>query len=352
MTTSGAALFDVATAETAQPAAPPPISLAAQAAQAAQTGQNAQAGEETDDATASNDVTASTGENNAATTPQSGINVTTMSQSLTATAAGNTGKHSSKDENSENSDKKKGDQPANDLLTPLSTQVGTVFSESTVMPAIAQNLPTHGTDAKTTGDLLAALTAVKPERARSTSATAGAAADASQTAAAATASIQGQAGVQASSQDAITEKRVALQSNDQFVDVIRQTLNEAPVLTPQRIAVELQTPPGETVTVYFSQSNGQLRAQLSASDSSSLQWLQQQVGGLKEAGSGSGVVWLPPQLDNPNSGNGQQGGSGQNAHYQQQQQQNGSADADMDDRALAEAIFGGSDLNLTLTENR
>jgi hypothetical protein len=144
----------------------------------------------------------------------------------------------------------------------------------------------------------------------------------------------------------VAEKSVTLTSNTQFVDVIRQALDEQPMPTPQRIAVELQTPPGATVTVFFSQANGQLRAQLSASDSGSLHWLQEQVSGLREGGGNAGsVVWLPPQLDQ------QPGGGDSPAHQQSQQQPQRQAPPSAEDAALAESIFGGIETGTEAARN-
>ena len=113
------------------------------------------------------------------------------------------------------------------------------------------------------------------------------------------AQAQNQALAQNTVQNGVMETRVSLTSNSQFVEVLRQAAEEKSMVAPQRLAIELQTPPGATVTVFFSQVNGQIRAQLSASDPSSLQWLQQQLGTLKQNESGPNVVWLPPQLDDP-----------------------------------------------------
>jgi len=139
----------------------------------------------------------------------------------------------------------------------------------------------------------------------------------------------------------VLQRTVTLASNSQFNEVLQETLQQTPVITPQRISIELQTPPGETVTVFFSQANGQLRAQLSASDSGSMQWLQQQIGSLRESGSGQNVVWLPPQLDTRQDGQQQgQGGS------RQQQNQNPSHDLPPEQTAeeasLADALFGAA----------
>ncbi len=123
--------------------------------------------------------------------------------------------------------------------------------------------------------------------------------------------------------------------------------------TPQRIAIDLQTPPGATVTVFFSQSNsGQLRAQMSANDPGAMQWLQQQVATLRQNETGPSVVWLPPQMDQSNNSNQNPSGN------QQKKNQNGTRSGRSDeDRALADSIFGvggtlsSTNLSSTLSES-
>ncbi len=149
-------------------------------------------------------------------------------------------------------------------------------------------------------------------------------------------------GASPQNQTPVLQRTVTLASNAQFTEVLQQTLQQQPLPTPQRISIELQTPPGETVTVFFSQANGQLRAQLSASDSGSMQWLQQQIGSLRENGSGPSVVWLPPQLDSrQDQGQGQQ----QGGHRQPQNQNpnpNSSSEQTAEEVSLADALFGAA----------
>ena len=140
----------------------------------------------------------------------------------------------------------------------------------------------------------------------------------------------------------VLQRTVTLASNSQFNEVMQETLQQTPMITPQRISIELQTPPGEAVTVFFSQANGQLRAQLSASDSGSMQWLQQQIGSLRENGSGPSVVWLPPQLDSRQQDGGQQGQGGSRQQQNQNSNHDSSSEPTAEETSLADALFGAA----------
>ncbi|SDU25026.1 hypothetical protein SAMN05444156_2858 [Verrucomicrobium sp. GAS474] len=140
-------------------------------------------------------------------------------------------------------------------------------------------------------------------------------------------------------------------SANRFLDLVKQAAAQPALATPQRISVDLQTPPGETVTVIFSQNNnsGQVRAQLSASDPTSLQWLQQQVDSLRGStnGNGANVVWLPPQLDNQQNRDARQDNPQQN--QQNPNGQNRPSTRSAEDLALADSLFGSNGALSSLT---
>ncbi|HEY8964858.1 MAG TPA: hypothetical protein VIM58_00335, partial [Candidatus Methylacidiphilales bacterium] len=142
-------------------------------------------------------------------------------------------------------------------------------------------------------------------------------------------------------------------SATRFLDLVKQAVGQPDLATPQRISVELQTPPGETVTVFFSQAgnNGPVRAQLSASDATSLQWLQQQVSTLRDAATGNAgtIVWLPPQLDQSQNRPGRdprQDGSKRDSNAKGQPRVRSAEDV-----ALADSLFGANG-SLNLLPNR
>ncbi len=310
-------------------------------------------------------------ENNAAPDSAKGINVLSsppVTSQAVASPDDKSGQKRQKDGSDDTDDKK---SSPNDLLagafptdTTVSGQLGTLFSETGVMPPVMEKnaaLPEPAPTADA-GSLGAALAAISPAKVGSTLSVAsflrgypiasnaerghgaGDSAAASPSGSAPAAPASSALSSNASGNE--SDKSVTLTSNTQFVDVIRQALDDRPMTTPTRIAVELQTPPGAMVTVFFSQANGQLRAQLSANDSGSLHWLQQQVSTLRDGGGNAGsVVWLPPQLD-------KQPGEGDSSARQQQQQQPQKQNApSAEDMALAESIFGGTQTGMEAVRN-
>lgn len=93
-----------------------------------------------------------------------------------------------------------------------------------------------------------------------------------------------------------TSSTVSLASNAQFSDALQSALNENYAL-PRRIEVKLQTPPGGTVSIYLTQTNGQVRVQMSASTEGSYQWLQQEMTQLQKMDFGQTLRWLPAQME-------------------------------------------------------
>ncbi len=90
---------------------------------------------------------------------------------------------------------------------------------------------------------------------------------------------------------------LAAASPEQLPETIRSFLQTAIPSLPRRVEIHLATPEGARVTLFIARSNGELRAQLSTSDPTVLQWLQQQVQSLRQTQWGSMVNWLPPQRE-------------------------------------------------------
>jgi hypothetical protein len=131
---------------------------------------------------------------------------------------------------------------------------------------------------------------------------------------------------------------ILLGSNNDFKDALTQVMHVAELSNlsattpPLRVAIEIQTPPGAIVNLYVSkQPDNTYRAQLSTDDLQALNWVQGQIGSLKESTStGVDVRWLPAQLETisapatsstADSGlNWNRGGQGQGWQSNQQQQ--------------------------------
>jgi hypothetical protein len=142
-------------------------------------------------------------------------------------------------------------------------------------------------------------------------------------------------GVTTPAQQNAPDMQILLGSNHDFHDALQQVMHVAELtqtsqsLTPMRVEMEIQTPPGAIVNVYVSKQNDQWRAQLSTNDPQALAWVQDQMSTLRQSNDlGVSVRWLPPQMESgsittPASSGGQdanlawdRGGQGQ-SNYQQ-----------------------------------
>jgi hypothetical protein len=101
---------------------------------------------------------------------------------------------------------------------------------------------------------------------------------------------------------------ILLGSNNDFQDALKQVMHVAELtqtsqsLTPMRVEMEIQTPPGAIVNVYVSKQNDQWRAQLSTNDPQALAWVQDQMSSLRHSSDlGVSVRWLPPQMESGTS---------------------------------------------------
>lgn len=131
---------------------------------------------------------------------------------------------------------------------------------------------------------------------------------------------------------------ILLGTNNDFKDALAQVMHVAELshlsttTPPLRVAIEIQTPPGAVVNVYVSkQPDNTYRAQLGTDDLQALNWVQDQIGSLKQStDTGVAVRWLPAQLETTStlttsssseSGLGwdRGGQQGQNWHSSQQQ---------------------------------
>ncbi len=117
-------------------------------------------------------------------------------------------------------------------------------------------------------------------------------------------------GVQTSSlRPAPADVNVLLASNSDFEDALKQVMHVAELtqtnqsLTPMRVAIEIQTPPGAIVNVYVSRQNDQWRAQLSTNDPQALTWVQDKMNSIRSGDLGVDVKWLPPQMESSSGGN-------------------------------------------------
>ena len=104
------------------------------------------------------------------------------------------------------------------------------------------------------------------------------------------------------------EVNILLSSNNDFEDALKQVvhiaqLNEATgTITPTRVAIELQTPPGAIVNVYVSKHEDSYRAQLSTTDPAALSWVQDKIATLRQSNDlGVEVKWLPAQVESNSS---------------------------------------------------
>ena len=111
-------------------------------------------------------------------------------------------------------------------------------------------------------------------------------------------------GVNAPSQQSAPDMNILLSSNNDFKDALKQVMHVAELtqtsqsLTPMRVEMEIQTPPGAIVNVYVSKQNDQWRAQLSTNDPQALAWVQDQMSSLRQSNDlGANVHWLPPQME-------------------------------------------------------
>ena len=145
-------------------------------------------------------------------------------------------------------------------------------------------------------------------------------------------------GVNAPAQQNAPDMNILLSSNNDFHDALKQVMHVADLtqtsqsVTPMRVEMEIQTPPGAIVNVYVSKQNDQLRAQLSTNDPVALAWVQNQMSSLRQSNDiGVSVRWLPPQMESgtfaTSTSSGSQdsnlgwdrGGQGQ-SNYQQQEE--------------------------------
>jgi hypothetical protein len=92
-----------------------------------------------------------------------------------------------------------------------------------------------------------------------------------------------------------TTERISL-GNESFASIIEKTINTSTAVNPRRVEIELQTPPGSTVTLSLTRANGELRAQFTASNAESLRWLNSEIPTLQNTSFGLTVQWSPPQL--------------------------------------------------------
>lgn len=98
---------------------------------------------------------------------------------------------------------------------------------------------------------------------------------------------------------------ILLGTNNDFKDALAQVMHVAELshlsttTPPLRVAIEIQTPPGAVVNVYVSkQPDNTYRAQLGTDDLQALNWVQDQIGSLKQStDTGVAVRWLPAQLE-------------------------------------------------------
>jgi hypothetical protein len=102
------------------------------------------------------------------------------------------------------------------------------------------------------------------------------------------------------------EVNILLSSNNDFEDALKQVIHIAQLsdatggstVTPTRVAIELQTPPGAIVNVYVSKQDDGYRAQLSTSDPAALSWVQDKIASLRQGDDlGVQVKWLPAQIE-------------------------------------------------------
>ena len=142
-------------------------------------------------------------------------------------------------------------------------------------------------------------------------------------------------GVNTPAQQNAPDMSILLSSNNDFQDALKQVMHVAELtqtsqsLTPMRVEMEIQTPPGAIVNVYVSRQNDQWRAQLSTNDPQALAWVQDQMTSLRQSNDvGVNVRWLPPQMESgtaatSTSSSGQdsnlawdRGGQGQSSYQQ------------------------------------
>jgi hypothetical protein len=150
----------------------------------------------------------------------------------------------------------------------------------------------------------------------------------------------------ASSQNA-PDLHIQLSSNNDFTDALKQVMHVAQLsqtnesVTPMRVEMEIQTPPGAIVNVYVSRQNDQWRAQLSTNDPQALSWVQDQMSALRGSNDlGGDVRWLPPQMEStPTLSSGQdanltwdRGGQGQSSYQQPDDRQPSQRQKQTDDK--------------------
>jgi hypothetical protein len=98
---------------------------------------------------------------------------------------------------------------------------------------------------------------------------------------------------------------ILLGSNNDFKDALAQVMHVAELSNlsastpPLRVAIEIQTPPGAVVNLYVSKlPDNTYRVQLGTDDAQALNWVQGQIGSLKQStDTGVQVRWLPAQLE-------------------------------------------------------
>jgi hypothetical protein len=98
---------------------------------------------------------------------------------------------------------------------------------------------------------------------------------------------------------------ILLGTNNDFKDALAQVMHVAELSNlsastpPLRVAIEIQTPPGAVVNLYVSKMpDNTYRVQLGTDDVQALNWVQGQIGSLKQStDTGVEVRWLPAQLE-------------------------------------------------------
>lgn len=99
-----------------------------------------------------------------------------------------------------------------------------------------------------------------------------------------------------SNSTSVSTEKVSVNSSEQFAEAVQNALNTPRELLPRRVEIQMQTPPGATVTLSLTRTNGELRAQFDANNEQTLQWLNGEVGRLQNMNFGLTVRWAPPQL--------------------------------------------------------
>ena len=90
---------------------------------------------------------------------------------------------------------------------------------------------------------------------------------------------------------------ITLNPQHRLEKVLDSVFEEAPLPTPRRIEVKLQTPQGAQITLYIARVNQELRAQFSANSHQAMAWLQSEIKQLRGINSTEAIRWLPAQME-------------------------------------------------------